>query len=110
MPLELEICRCAARLRGTGEFHGYEMAKEMAAGSGRSSLAAYGTLYRALARLEDMGVLTSRWEDGDVPVRENRPPRRLYCLTALGEAIAKENRASVRPALSKQFRGKWAPA
>ena len=33
-----------------------------------------------------MGLLRSRWEHPDIPARENRPGRRLYELTALGEA------------------------
>jgi PadR family transcriptional regulator, regulatory protein PadR len=109
--LELDICRGAIKLRANGdpEFHGYVMAKHLA-GAGRSSLAAYGTLYRALARLEDMGLLKSRWEDPEIPQRENRPPRRLYSLTALGEAVTRDNAVDLRPALSRRLRGKWAPA
>ena len=30
-------------------------------------LTAYGTLYRALGRLEEMGLLRSRWEDPEIP-------------------------------------------
>ena len=52
-------------------------------------LTAYGTLYRALARLEEMGLLESRWEDPEIPARENRPGRRLYSLTGKGEAVVK---------------------
>jgi hypothetical protein len=35
-----------------------------------------------------MGLLQSRWEDPEIPARENRPGRRLYTLTALGEVAA----------------------
>lgn len=88
MPLELAICRCAVDLRGEGvaEFHGYEMAKRLGDAGDTRLLTAYGTLYRALGRLETMGLLHSRWEDAEIPARENRPGRRLYTLTAIGEA------------------------
>jgi len=55
-------------------------------------LTAYGTLYRALGRLEKMGLLTSRWEDPQIPARENRPRRRMYALTAAGAAAAQDAR------------------
>ena len=88
LPIELAICEAAATLRSRGgdEFHGYEIAKTIGDAKNRRLLTAYGTLYRALARLEKMGLVTSRWEDPAVPARENRPGRRLYTLTALGEA------------------------
>ncbi len=93
LPLEEAICRCAAALRReSGEFHGYEIAKRLADEDDYRSLTAYGTLYRALGRLETMGMLESRWEHPDIPARENRPGRRLYRLTAAGEAAVREAR------------------
>ena len=88
VPLELAICRTALALRRNGvkEFHGYQIAKSIAVDQDTRLLTAYGTLYRALGRLEEMGFMTSRWEDPAIPARENRPGRRLYTLTALAEA------------------------
>jgi PadR family transcriptional regulator, regulatory protein PadR len=82
---------CAADLRSAGshEFHGYEIAKRLGDESNHRLLTAYGTLYRALGRLEDMGLLESRWEDPQIPARENRPGRRMYTITAAGEAAAR---------------------
>jgi PadR family transcriptional regulator PadR len=60
----------------------------------RRLLTAYGTLYRALGRLERMGMLVSRWEDPAIPARENRPGRRLYELTAAGQQAAREGTAA----------------
>jgi PadR family transcriptional regulator PadR len=96
LPLESDICLAAADLTrsGTDEFHGYAMAKRLSETSDRRLLAAYGTLYRALGRLEAMGLLTSRWEDPEVPARENRPGRRLYTLTAAGEDAARDARCA----------------
>jgi DNA-binding PadR family transcriptional regulator len=86
--------------RGTTRFHGYELAKHLQAVSDARLLTAYGTLYRALTRLEEMGLLESKWEDPEVPARENRPGRRLYSLTAKGEETARTQRAAqgARPA------------
>jgi len=94
VPLEIAICTCAADLlvRGTREFHGYEIAKRLSDVADHKLLTAYGTLYRALGRLESMGLLESRWEDPEVPARENRPGRRLYSLTAAGESALDDAR------------------
>ena len=96
VPLETAICVCAANLRrrGTIEFHGYEIAKRLGDENDRRFLTAYGTLYRALGRLEAMGLLQSRWEDAQIPARENRPGRRMYVLTVAGETAAREARAT----------------
>jgi DNA-binding PadR family transcriptional regulator len=96
VPLEIAICTCAADLliRGTPEFHGYEIAKRLSDVGDQKLLTAYGTLYRALGRLESMGLLESRWEDPEVPARENRPGRRLYTLTPAGEAALEDSRKS----------------
>jgi PadR family transcriptional regulator PadR len=97
LPLERAICEAALALRrrrGTREFHGYEIAKTIKDVADTRLLTAYGTLYRALARLEDMGLVESRWEDPDIPARENRPGRRLYTLTAAGQAALNDGRSN----------------
>jgi PadR family transcriptional regulator PadR len=88
VPLELAILEVARDFdrAGVGEFHGYQLAKHLAHVSDRRLLTAYGTLYRALGRLEKMGLLRSRGEDPHVAASENRPVRRLYALT--GESVA----------------------
>ena len=92
VPLEQAICAIADALRRDGitEFHGYELAKQLAHDSERRLLTAYGTLYRALGRLENMGLLQSRREDPEISARENRPGRRLYTLTTAGQTAARE--------------------
>jgi DNA-binding PadR family transcriptional regulator len=97
LPLEFDICRSAATLsrRGFEEFHGYQIAKHLGDEQASRALTAYGTLYRALSRLEAMGLLESRWEDPEVPAAENRPGRRLYRLTAAGEAATEAARQRV---------------
>lgn len=88
VPLEAAICRAAAELfhRDVRQFHGYQIAREIAEASDARLLTAYGTLYRALGRLEQMGLLVREWEDPQIAAGENRPRRRLYTLTDAGRA------------------------
>jgi PadR family transcriptional regulator, regulatory protein PadR len=111
VPLEVAICEAAAGLRERGEeaFHGYALAKTLGRGADARLLTAHGTLYRALGRLETMGLLESRWEDPAIPARENRPGRRLYTLTADGEAVVAAARRASADASRKRPR-RWAPA
>ena len=112
LPLELAICASAVdlRRRGVEEFHGYEIAKSLADGNERRLLTAYGTLYRALVRLQNMGFLESRWEAPDIPARENRPGRRLYRLTASGESTLQDLLREWSKETSKRARRRLAPA
>jgi DNA-binding PadR family transcriptional regulator len=112
LQLEEEICAAAAELNRTGtkEFHGYEIAKRLSADRDRRLLTAYGTLYRALGRLEEMGLLRSRWEDPDIPARENRPGRRLYTLTAAGEEALRDARHHEDAGRSVRSRRRLRPA
>jgi PadR family transcriptional regulator, regulatory protein PadR len=43
-----------------------------------------GTVYPILGRLERDGYVRSRWEAATTAVREKRPPRRYYEVTAAG--------------------------
>jgi DNA-binding PadR family transcriptional regulator len=112
VPLESEICICAAELLkgGDDEFHGYELARQLAESTDRQSLAAYGTLYRALGRLEEMGMLASRWEDPASARLENRPARRLYSLTRNGRTAAREAIAERKALRAARTRKRWAHA
>ena len=55
--------------------------------AGSRPLTSHGTLYKALARLEEFGLLTSAWEDA-ATAAEGRPRRRLYELTGEGARLA----------------------
>jgi PadR family transcriptional regulator PadR len=105
LPLEVDICAAARRLRR--EFHGFALAKSLADGDDRKRLIGYGTLYRALGRLEAMGMLTSRWEDPEA-ADAGRPLRRLYRLTDVGDRALAES-AAQRVVRAGRPR-KWAPA
>jgi len=43
-----------------------------------------GTVYPALERLEDRGLLKSKWEDEAAAHRDGGPARRYFTLTATG--------------------------
>ena len=45
---------------------------------------ASGTVYPALRRLNEAGLLRGRWEEADQAHEDGRPPRRLYELTPDG--------------------------
>jgi DNA-binding PadR family transcriptional regulator len=96
VPLEQALCLAAAALRrrGLATFHGFLIAKEIRDAADTRLLTAYGTLYRALARLEEMGLVTSVWEDAQLAADEGRPRRRLYSITDAGLKAAAEARAA----------------
>jgi PadR family transcriptional regulator, regulatory protein PadR len=112
VPLELAICDAAMRLRrrGVNEFHGYEIAKRIGEDADSKLLTAYGTLYRALGRLESMGLLESRWEDPQIAADENRPGRRLYSLTGAAEETLALQRKSAAAKAPRRPRRKLVPA
>jgi len=84
----------ALRRAGTEEFHGYAMARELRDGGEARRLTAHGTLYRALERLEQRGLLSSRIEDPATAEAERRPRRRLYQVTAQGVQAAEASRTT----------------
>ncbi|HEX5929440.1 MAG TPA: helix-turn-helix transcriptional regulator [Solirubrobacterales bacterium] len=88
LPLETEILVTALSMSAAkeGTFHGFGLAREMREQSRSRSLTAHGTLYKALGRLEQLGLLASRWEDASAA--EGRPRRRLYELTGEGARVA----------------------
>lgn len=67
--------------QGNVSFHGFALAQAMRQDTGSRPLVAHGTLYKALSRLEEFGLLTSQWEDVE---EGGRPRRRLYHLTPAG--------------------------
>jgi PadR family transcriptional regulator PadR len=77
-----------------GEAHGYEIIQRLEnAGCGALKLKE-GTLYPALYRLEEAGLLTARWEANEETRRG--PRRRNYRLTRKGKSELERRRASWR--------------
>jgi DNA-binding PadR family transcriptional regulator len=87
IPIEEQILAAglALRQRGTLQFYGFLLAKEMMDGADGRRLTAQGTLYKALDRMERAGLLERWWEDPEIAAQEQRPRRRLYRVTWLGE-------------------------
>lgn len=87
LPIEISILESGLALHAQQirEFYGFLIAKDLTEREGARKLTAYGTLYKALSRMENQGLLTSRWEDPANAAREGRPRRRLYQITAAGQ-------------------------
>jgi PadR family transcriptional regulator PadR len=100
IPLEASILDAALdlRRRGIKEAHGFLLAKEMRDRSAAKLLTAYGTLYKALGRLNKAGYLESAWEDPHIAADEGRPRRRFYSVTLAGQkALAKHRETGPQP-------------
>jgi PadR family transcriptional regulator len=105
VPLEVSILEASVELARMGipEAHGFRLAKELRDRGGARRLTAYGTLYKALDRLEREGYLASRWEDPMVAAADGRPRRRFYHTTAVGEqALEGARRAVPDPGTSRR--------
>jgi PadR family transcriptional regulator, regulatory protein PadR len=66
-----------------------------------------GTVYPALRRLEQGGLIRSQWERQAVADAELRPPRKYYRLTKLGTATLAASQKRY-PLLAKMFAGREA--
>jgi len=55
-----------------------------------------GTVYPALRRLEQAGMIASQWEDENKARREQRPARKYYRLTAAGQSALEDSVARYR--------------
>ena len=102
IPLEVEILHAALSMQRDGDefFHGFGLAQSMGEDAG-GPLIGHGTLYKALGRLEEMGLLISHWEQ-DPP--DGRPRRRQYELTASGTKAALVPRVeTTKPAVRRSL-------
>jgi PadR family transcriptional regulator, regulatory protein PadR len=66
--------------------HGYRHGFDIIEVSGLQS----GTVYPVLRRLEDAGLLKSKWERVERARAEQRPPRRIYQITGSGAEVLAE--------------------
>ena len=100
--LEVDILGAGMELQAEdGDFYGFALAKRIADRSDASALSAHGTLYKALGRLAERGLVESVWEDPEIAAAEGRPRRRLYRVTGAGAAACRaEIEQRTAPALS----------
>jgi DNA-binding PadR family transcriptional regulator len=96
LPLETAILEAGLALTRDGsEFHGFALAAAMADADGSKRLTAHGTLYKALGRMTERGLLTARWEESSIAEADGRPRRRLYRVTGAGETALAHGRQPV---------------
>lgn len=102
LPLERRILEITATRRD--EIHGFALAEELGRGD-KKRLIGHGTLYKALDRLREQGLLESHWEDHETAERERRPRRRLYRITDGGRlaiAATTSKRARAKPGAPRE--------
>ena len=75
-------------IEGLGPLHGYGVARRIEETSGHRLKLNYGTLYPALLKLEQEGVIKAEWRQS-----ENNRRAKFYSLTAAGrKQLARETR------------------
>jgi DNA-binding PadR family transcriptional regulator len=72
--------------------HGYRYGFDIMTITGLAS----GTVYPALRRLEDAGLVVSKWERPAIAQAAQRPPRKYYEVTKTGRAALAEARQRFR--------------
>ena len=83
-PIEADILESGLMLQASdGSFYGFALATQLSSHDG-FALTAHGTLYKALSRMAESGILEASWEDPASAESEGRPRRRLYTVTAEG--------------------------
>ena len=92
IPIELAILEHGIAAES---FYGFALARSIA--DGAPTLTAHGTLYKALGRMTDSGLLSSSWEDPTTAEAEGRPRRRLYEVTAEGATALSRAVAAAAP-------------
>ncbi|HXR45743.1 MAG TPA: helix-turn-helix transcriptional regulator [Pseudolysinimonas sp.] len=98
LPLERRILETGLGLQtADAGFHGFLLAAALSATDESTALTAHGTLYKALGRMADAGLLAAAWEDPAIAASAGRPRRRLYRVTAEGATALAAARA-VAPA------------
>lgn len=106
--LEVDILGAGIELQAeAGDFYGFALAKRIADHAGAGTLTAHGTLYKALSRLSERGLVESEWEDPSIAAEAGRPRRRLYRVTGAG-AVAFRAEAEQRTVLAPKPRSAFA--
>ena len=99
LPLEFKILEAGLALQIQNEpVYGFSLARAITEADSARSLTAHGTLYKALGRMAEAGLLEAAWEDPDLAEIENRPRRRLYKVTGHGAEVAHVQREAAKSA------------
>ena len=95
LPLELRILEAGLQLQTPDEgFHGFLLAAKMVETDDSAALTAHGTLYKALARMTEAGLLDPAWEDPALAEAAGRPRRKIYRVTPEGAVALAASRAA----------------
>lgn len=103
LPIELRILMAIEEMASEdSDAYGFSVASALSAQGGKK-LAAHGTLYKALARMTEAGLLEAHWEDPEIAESQSRPRRRLYSVTDHGKgALATAARTSGSERMAQQ--------
>lgn len=103
--LEARILEIAEKLESKGDVvYGFALASALSADDGKS-LTSHGTLYKALARMAESGLLEATWEDPEIAEGERRPRRRFYRITTNGKtALGAVQSVAPEPTRVQTFR------
>lgn len=86
LPLEIRVLEIAQQGHSKQTpLYGFALASALSEDGGKS-LTGHGTLYKALARMTDAGLLETVWEDPEIAEAQRRPRRRLYSISSKGVA------------------------
>ena len=88
----------------TGEAHGYAILRAVEERTGGATSLHAGTLYRALARLVETGLIE---EMEDAPAEGGDERRRYYALTPLGRSVARAEASMNFWSLVTTSRSRW---
>lgn len=94
IPLEVQILEIASQQSESDELYGFALAKSLS--DGEQVLTSHGTLYKALARLTEGGLVTAEWETPEIAEAAKRPRRRHYRITGEGQKALDASRAAAR--------------
>ena len=95
IPLKVQILEIVSQQSESDELYGFALAKSLS--DGDRVLTSHGTLYKALARLAEAGLVTAEWESPELAEAAKRPRRRHYRITGEGQKALDASRAAVRP-------------
>ena len=105
LPLELRILEAGLELQSYDDgFHGFLLATRLSATDDSVGLTAHGTLYKALGRMTEAGLLEAVWEDPAVAQEAGRPRRKLYRVTPEGAVALAADRMTTSPTAKAQTR------
>ncbi|RFA06777.1 hypothetical protein B7R21_18560 [Subtercola boreus] len=99
LPLEYDILEAGLDLQSRNEpIYGFSLARALRESDSSKGLTAHGTLYKALGRMAEAGLLEAVWEDPAAAEAESRPRRRLYRVTGQGAEAQRSARVAAQPA------------